>query len=392
MHSATNPVYSLYDSGQNFLAPITDFEQSTIVWKWGVSAGTGTIVIPGEPTDFMSDVLNVDESPVLVSVRSSAPRPWTGRVHNAEYTDDGDGPRLELTLVDDRIWLSAMLALVNPAGTPNEQGTRESDDREGPLETVVLGYIRDAAARLRLPMIVASTPQPDGSPYVKLSARMTSLSSLIETALDEHGYGVTVSTYRTGDPVPDGIGTTPTPGTLIVNLDAPKDDPRLLWQQEQLQTFSVSAQEPNAVRAYVGGEGQGTERQYFEYVNQTLAETQGRYALPEVYVDASGTVTPESAGLDALRTNAGGKSVSFTVADANPWRHGIDWNIGDFAYARIAGQVFRSQILEVEMTETASDGVLFAPKCGPANLSDGTIVERAIARLIAEIRRNQARR
>ncbi|WP_418344926.1 Gp37-like protein [Rhodococcus pyridinivorans] len=387
------PNYLVYDAANRLVEPITGHESATIKWSW-TDAHTGSIVIPGQPSDaLLTTVLDADIRPVLFKADTAATRPFTGRIHNAEYLDEGEGPSLELTIVGDRIWFDAMLAVAFPAGSPAEQAGHESDTRTGPLETVVKGYIADAADRLSVPMVVVPAPDPDPSPTVTLSARMITLSELIGDALAAHGYGIDVRMWRTGDPLPAAMTFEPEPGTLIVDVITPVDNRNLLWQQEQLATWSLSSTARTAHRAYVGGPGSGTDRTFSEWVDADAAAAQGRFALPELYVDNNSEATDAAtAARAALAGKAGGKTVRFTVVDENPWRFGLDWELGHFAYARIAGGLFRAQITEVELDEQPGKPITYTPQCGPAAPGRPEEVIEAVARLTAQLRTQQARR
>lgn len=391
------PRYHIYDRHRAMVTAVANHESATISWKWSKEAGAGTLVIPGERevADLLVPALRVHEEPLLISVYTPLPEPWTGRVSNAEYLDDGDGgPRLELTLVNDRIWLDAILAVANPGVTPELQD-RESDVREGPLESVVKQYLAVNLGRLGsdLPVMVVPAPYDDPSPIVKLSARMVSTSELFADVLDRYGYAITARTFRTGDPLPAGLQYQPEPGTVLLDVASGRDTGRLLWQQEHLETFSVSSSEPKAYRAYVGLKGDGDSRPFRQYVDVDAKRRGGGYALPETFVDVSDDATDwQEAAKDELRKLAGGLSVNFTVRDDQPWRMGEDWAIGDMAYARIAGQLFSARITEVELRDEAGQTIVYEPKCGVADPARDEAVADAVARLVADIRRQRAGR
>lgn len=392
MHTSKNqPRYLVYNRHKELIASITDHDSAMIAWKWK-DIGSGTITIPGLPdAQLLAAALNVHHEPLLISVYTPAPEPWTGRV-SGEYVDDGDGPVLELTLVGDRIWLDAMLAVANPDVGPELQD-RESDVREGPLETVIKAYLADAVGRLQVPVMVVPATPDDQSPIVKLSARMVTVKSLTDDVLDHYGYTITARTYRLGDPLPAAVQVAPEPGTVMLDVVAGRDTGRLLWQQEHLSTFSVASTEPKAYRAYIGGKGEGVARPFYEVIDTGRRADGANLGLPEIFVEANDeNVDPLDAGRTALAAAAGGLSVNFTVADGNPWRLGEDWVNGDFAYARIAGQLFRAQITEVEMRDDAGSPVSYSPKCGVADPGRPTAVADAIARLAADIRNQNARR
>ncbi|MDO1477224.1 Gp37-like protein [Rhodococcus ruber] len=383
--------YLVYNRHRELLTSITEHESATVSWKWE-DIGSGTIAIPGTPDpELLTAALKVHEEPLFISVYTPAPEPWTGRI-SGEYVDDGDGPVLELTIVNDRIWLDSMLAVANADVGPSLQD-RESDVREGPLESVIKGYIADAAGRLQVPVMVVPSAVEDQSPIIKLSARMVTVKSLTDDVLRKYGYTITARTYRTGDPLPAAVHVAPEPGTVMIDVVAGRDTGRLLWQQEHLEQFSVSSTERKAYRAYIGGKGEGTTRPFYEVIDTDARADSSNFGLPEIFVEANDeNVDPLEAGRAELVAAAGGLSVNFTVVDGNPWWMGQDWANGDFAYARIAGQLFRAQITEVEMRDEAGSPVTYTPKCGVAAPGRPTAVVDAIARLAAEIRNQNARR
>lgn len=394
------PNYLLYDNNNRFICPVVEHDEAVVKWSF-TDTGTGTISIPGEPPeDILAAALRVHERPTLIEVQAVAGKAWTGRVHNGEFTDDGTGPVLELTLVNDRIWLDAMLALINPVGTMAQQGIAENDTRTGPTETVVKAYLNAAILRLGVPMVVVPAPQNDPSPIITLNARMTTMSELTDKVLAPAGFGFEVIMHRTGRPLPAGLqGFEPPDGTLVVDLIAGRSTGRLLWDQQQLAKFSVSSTEGTAYRAITGGQGQGTDRTFTEYVDAATRDRVGRYGLPELYVDNDGTSgdeapakVPSPATLDALAEAAGKLAVTFEVQDGRPWYAGTDWWLADYGSARIGGEVFTAQIGGVELKENADDGVVYSPQFGGTAPGSPEAVTEAIARLTSELRRRQARR
>lgn len=392
------PNYLLYDNNNRFICPVVEHDEAKVVWKM-TDVGTGTISIPGEPSeDMLTAALNVHNVPLLVEVQGV--RRWTGRVANGEYLDDGDGPSLELTLVNDRIWIDAMLAIINPGGTMAQQGTTENDTRTGPTETIVKQYIQAAVNRLGVPMVIVPAPGSDPSPIITLNARMTTLSELTDDVLAPAGMGLQVTMHRTGRPLPAGLqGFEPPDGTLVVDVVTGRSTGRLLWDQSQLETFSLSSTEGTAYRAITGGKGSGVDRVFTEYVDAVAKARVGKYGLPELFVDNDGTSgdeapakVPTPATLDALAKAAGKFSATFTVQDERPWYAGEDWWLADYASARIAGEVFSSQITEVALNETREGGVTYDPTIGAASPTRPEAVGEAIARLTSELRRRQARR
>jgi hypothetical protein len=400
--SSALPNYLLFDKNNTFICPIAEHSEAKVQWTFD-KTGTGTITIPGNPTsDIFTAALNLHTSPTLIEVQGVAGKRWTGQLANAEYTDDGDGPELELTLVNDRVWLDAMLAIINPTGTMAQQGTAENDTRTGPTETVIKRYLQDAVNRLGVPMVIAPAPASDPSPIITLNARMTQTSELIDKSLTAANLGVEVTMHRTGRALPASLqGFEPPDGTLVLDFIRTRSNPRLLWDAQQLSSYKLSSSMGMGYRAITGGEGTGTARVFTEYVDTTVRDRVGKYGLPEIYVDNEGTEGGEAnytaAGsaspstLDALAAAAGKFGVTFSVADGVPWFAGTDWWVADYANARIAGQVFSALITAVELSES-DDGVEYTPTIGEAQPGRPEAVADVLARVIADIRKRQARR
>lgn len=392
MDAARLPRYHVFNRHKELVTAITSHDSASITWKW-LEIGSGTISVPGTADpDLLVPALAVHEEPLLISVYTPAAFPWTGRVSNGEYFDDGDGPALELTLVQDRVWLDAMLAVANPGVGPGLQD-RETDVREGPLETVVKDYISRAAARLMVPVMVVPPPINDQSPLIELSARMVTIKTLTDDVLKRYGYSISARTYRTGDPLPVGLQYQPEPGTVMIDVHAPRDTGRLLWQEEHLKDFSVSSTEGRAYRAYIGEKGEGDTRPFSEYIDTAKRDASSNMALPELYVESTDeNVDPVDTAKAALLEAGGGLSVNFTVEDGNPWLLGDDYESGDWGHARIAGQLFRAQITEIEMRDEEGSPVAYTPKCGVADPARPQAVADAVAKLAADIRAQNARR
>lgn len=386
---------TLYDRWYNTYAGIGAVGSLQASWIFGATPGTGTIVVPGTP-DWLAHTLGCDRH--VVPVRIEAAQLWTGRVVKARYSDesDADGPTVELTLVDDNIWLSALLAQQVPLGGPHDQAGAETDERTGPAETVVKAVIADAATRLGLPLRVVPAPADDASTTVTLSARMSRIDQLVEPALTAAKLGLRTWMWRPGDPVPPDLDPPPTAPVLLLDVVRPGNDPRLIWQQHSLRGFSFEATAPTAYRATVGGAGQGRDRAYLTVVDEALRQDLGPYGLPEVYAEDSsageeGSTPSQAPGHDALAKAAGTRGVSFTAPDAMPWAFSRDWNVGDFAYARIAGVDVREQITGAELT-VDDDGTRYQAVVGESGREPEQHVIDVVAKLAAAIGAQRARR
>lgn len=383
------PILSLSDRDNRLIGelPYTDLD---VVSTWN-AVGTGSVIVPELHPLFGSIAALTDE---VVLARVDHRRPWTGRVTELDLQlDRSRGSwQMELTLVDDWIWLKALLARQNPLGNLNQQGYAEFDTRTGPAETVIKAILADIVVRTGVPIVIAPAPDPDPSPIITTKARMDSVAELIDDALAASNLGLTVTTLGVGDAPPASLADAGVaPGTVIVDAVPMRVQPWLLWDEAELVKGSLTFTSPSAHTATVGGAGDGVAKTYTMLSDDALAASLGRYGLPEIYVDA-GTNDPAVKGAAKLAEVRGGVTANFTVEDGMPWSAYQDYELGDLGGGQVADVDWRAPITQIRLAANDSGEVAYTPKLGTPTPPPEAVVVQAVRKLAASVAAERRRR
>jgi hypothetical protein len=350
--------------------------------------GTGTITVPA--THPMAGAfLSCDDTVVPVRATSHG-RIWTGRVGHTLRDGPMGNQVVTATLVDEWPWFSSVLAWGDPLHPLNAQVT-PTDDRTGPLETVVKGFIRDNMARLAtaiLPFYVVPPPVVDSSPVVTLSARFTPIDDLVLDVVKANNRSLLISMWMPGDPQPPG--TTLTAPTLVVDIATTKDDARVTWSDTfgGVTGLTVNVSAPHAYMGIAGGTFTGLARILTAYTDPALAQSLGRAGFPEYFLnDTSSTPELVLAKLveDMALHQTGQASIAVTVLDgAGGLKYGRDYHVGDIGGAAFSGVQSRDRITRVEESDDRTNGFSVTPIIGQSNIAASSSI--AVLRTVAKLR------
>ncbi|MGK9270502.1 siphovirus ReqiPepy6 Gp37-like family protein [Williamsia muralis] len=374
------PIFAVRDRDNRMLGEIP-YGSLDATWRRD-DVGTGGVRIP-EVHPLFPQLAAITDQVVLARIEHRLL--WTGRVSVTELAIDPNKRQrsIELTLVDDMIWLKALLGRQNALGDLANQAAAEFDERTGPAETVVKAVFADVIQRLGLPMVIAPPPDPDPSPIVTLKSRMTTLFELFAPAMDAASMGWSIHTHQTGDELPPTLADSGvTAGTIVVDCLPARANPWLTWDEAELGKGSMTFTAPTGTAVTIGGSGEGVEKVYSEIRDDELAASLGPYGLPEVYVDDG---QDGGKGPEKLAAVSGGVSVNFDVEDGQPWIAGRDYRVGDFGSGLIAGVPWRAQIGEIALSADVTSGVAYAPKLGQPSPPPEVLVAQAVRRLAADV-------
>jgi hypothetical protein len=207
----------------------------------------------------------------------------------------------------------------------------------GPAESVVKTVMAENAARLGFPLTVA-TDQGRGA-VGTYTFRFHPVYDRLFPALDQAGIGVTVRQ--------DGAG-------LLLDCYEPRDYPHHLSPEGGTiigGSYSLSA--PTATRVVVGGQGEGTAREFRGPFTDTARETDWNDVI-EVFQDARDSSVGDIYAARANETLAKGAplaGLSLELAETKHFQYGSDGlHIGDRVTAEIKGQLFTDVLREVHLT------------------------------------------
>ena len=209
---------------------------------------------------------------------------------------------------------------------------------------------------------------------MQASLRMHPLADRILTAVDAAGIGVSV--------VQSGSG-------LIVDCYEPAPRTRVLSEEGgQIVDWAWSTAAPSATRVVVGGQGEGTDREFVQVIDGDREAEWGESI--EVFRDARDTednAVMAQRAAETLAEGAPATGLSITLAESRGMRYGVHVRVGDKVTTRIApGAEVTDVLREARITWTVDAGVQVTPVVGERADDTSTILRRTISTLARGIR------
>jgi hypothetical protein len=293
-----------------------------------------------------------------------------------------DGGKMSFRVEDDFRLLFRVLGWPVPAGTisTSTPGTLASEynTRSGPAENVAKGFIRDnAVTRLGLPVTV----EADGSrgSSITVAMRFHPLYDRLFPAFDNAGVGLRVAQSGSG---------------LLVSVYVPTIHSQVLSAASgAVLDWDWVNKSPEATRVIVGGQGEGTARQFIRQTNATRESDWGD--VIEVFRDArdsgSGSVYIERAN-ETFQETAEMSGLKLTLAETPAFQFNQSFHIGDQIPFQIGpGLVVTDTLREVKMLWTSENGFGVTPVVGEITDNPDIAFARALRRNAADIRNLRSR-
>jgi hypothetical protein len=245
-----------------------------------------------------------------------------------------------------------------PTQAFTNQSASAYDNRSGPAETVLLGYVDanigpSTSTARRDPRLRLPASQGRGATQ-KVTGRLAALSDVVSDVAESGKLHVEVLHRE------DNAGPY-LELTLSPVVDRSAD---IVFGAAGSFTGAVVGDDwrytlarPTVTRAEVAGGGQGTSRKFIESAS-TDAEALWGARIESLVDQRQTTDTTEltQAGDDAISDGANPVSVAFTISDSTDVRYRRDWNIGDRVGVTIDGLNLTDVVREVTTTVTASQG------------------------------------
>lgn len=301
------------------------------------------------PTDTEAGALLIADSFARLEV-SFAGSVWrSGPVTHLQRTVDLDGDNLEVSGVDDDVWLARRNAHPQPGTAAPPYSTTAYDVHTGVLSTVLAELVNvnagpGATLDRRVPGLVATPPAPVG-PNVSVSARWQNLLTLMQDTAAPSGliFEVVDLTFRARMPVDRGA--------------------LFSFGLETLAAWSMVSQAPDANYVVVAGGGVGTARIIRETPSASSIAQWGRCETFDDRRDTTDTTELDKAAAEALAKAAEPVSVTFTPLDTDGQQFGRDWTLGDIVTVRAGGVTVVDQVREVHVT-LDDNGATIVPTVG----------------------------
>jgi len=210
--------------------------------------------------------------------------------------------------------------------------------------------------------------------------RMHPLADQMFPALEDAGIGVTVQQQGT---------------SLVLDVYEPVTHPRTLKiNGRTLKDISMTRTRPRFSRVVIGGQGEGTARN-FRYLVDAAREAQYGMAA-ETFRDARDDNTPsvmDARGQETLAENGPKNGVSLTLAGTGIFKYGPGgFHVGDRIPVQVAeGLTITEVIRECTLTWVSKDYAKAEPVIGERTNDPQRVAAQRIAAL-ARGQRNQERR
>lgn len=251
--------------------------------------------------------------------------------------------------VDDFQALKNIKAWPNPAGTIKQQGDDEAYYSIGtaPAETVLKDVVtRNMVQRLAMPLTVEANQGRGGN--VNIQFRMHSLYDRLFPAVDQAGIGVRIRQQA---------------GGRRLEVYTPKVFPFILDEENGvIRDGDWTLDAPTVTRGVVGGQGEGTLRNFEQFQDLTREQLWGE--IWETSVDARDTDQADAytrRAAEALLEGSAKDSISLKLMEAGRFVFGGEKGIqlGDQLTARVdSGAISITDVLrEVTLTWNQQNGL-----------------------------------
>ncbi|MDQ4502188.1 hypothetical protein [Sinomonas sp. ASV322] len=326
-----------------------------------------------------------EKAPILLEPGSRIVAQYRGEhlISGPVRSRSGKGPgragTMTFTVEDDWRLLQRVLGWPVPSAQITGQGAAEYDVVSGPAETVLKTLLtRNAVNRRGLPVTVA--PDRRRGANITVSARFHPLADILLSALDTAGIGVTVRQSGSG---------------LMVDVYEPTVHARELNDESGVVAeWEWASEAPEATDIVVGGQGEGTARQFALFQNAARAAEWGD--VIEVFRDARDTNAGDVFAQRAVETfaeTAEKTGLKIRLSETENFRYGRDGvHVGDRVSLRVGPDLVVTDILRsAELTWKAESGLEVTPKIGEIADSDDEVLAKAVRRTASALRDMRSR-
>lgn len=300
----------------------------------------------------------------------------SGRVSHREGAGPAHTATITVTVEDDLRLLTRMLGWPNPAGGIDAQGAATAYHTvTGPAETVLKTVVTANKSRTS-PAVTVAADSGRGS-AITASLRMHPVSDRVLPLVDAAGIGVTVRQQGTG---------------LVLDCYTPTVRAQPLSEDAgTVVDWSWSQEAPAATRVVVGGQGEGTARE-FVHVTDSGREAAWGESI-EVFRDArdsDDTAVLTLRGQETLTEGAAKAGLSLTLAETAGFAYGRSVRVGDVVTTALApGVEVTDTLREARIVWDAENGLTATPVVGertddPGDMLRGTL--QALTRAVRDLR------
>jgi len=260
----------------------------------------------------------------------------SGPVAHLERSVDFDGDMLQITGVDDTVWLARRNAHPQPGTAAPPYATTAYDVHTGNVAAVLAELVRvnagpSAVAARQVPGLVVPVPAPAG-PTITVSARWQNLLTLCQDTARPYGLIFDVVDLRFEAYAAVNRGAIFSAGL------------------ETLAAWKATADVATANKVVVAGGGVGTQRIIRETSSPVSISQWGLVESFEDRRDTTDTAELDKAAAEALASGILPTTVVFTPLDTEGQAFGRDWTLGDVVTVIAGGLTVIDQVREIHVT------------------------------------------
>ena len=313
-------------------APVDPYESAEIIARVN-DVSTWQVTLP---SDTEAGQLFIADSFARLEIVFDAQVWRSGPVTHLERAVDVDGDVLQVSGVDDTVWLQRRNAHPQPGTAAPPYSTSDYDVHTGSMSQVLAELVRvnagpSAVAHRKVPGLTVPVPAPAG-PTVTVSARWQNLLTLMQDTARPAGLVFDVR-------------------DLIFEAFVPPDRGAIFSAGlETLAGWKMTSEAPKANQVVVAGQGQLKDRLIREQQN---AESVGHWGLAESFQDRRDTADVaelDKAAAESLAGTVAPVTVVFTPLDTDGQQFGRDWQLGDVVTVVAGGLTVHDQVREVHVT------------------------------------------
>ena len=369
---------SVYDGDRKFLCQIGSPSELSVTVRENL-VGTLTMTLPMSHRR-IPELMRED---ARLKVKFRGEHLISGPITEWEGQVNGKSDYLTVTVEDDFRILREILGWPAPTAGITDQGYREYKTYTGNAETIVKTVVTDNALyRLDWPGLTIAPDLgrgaviPGGVPF-----RMHPLADKLFPAVEDAGLGVTIQQQGSN---------------LVLDVREPVTHQKLSIRGGTVKDVQWRRTRAKAVRAVVGGPGEGVERQFrsttdaaLEALYRTRAEVfqDARDAKDDAETGETAEGIMAARGAEALAENAPKHGISVTLTGSGIFQYGPGgFHVGDKAPVEIApGVVVTQPIRECTLNWVS-------PYHASAVPTLGEITDKPITAALARATRDQEKR
>jgi hypothetical protein len=306
----------------------------------------------------------------------------SGPIIADELTTDGKSGSYTVSVEDDKRILWDVAGFQVPTALIAGQGAAEYHTYTGDAETIIKAAVADNAVdRVQIPGLMVAPNLNRGAVIPGgVAFRMHPLADRLFPAVEEAGIGVTVEQQGTA---------------LVFDVYEPVTHPRTLSTAGRtLKQVKMTRTRPKASRVIIGGQGEGTARNFRYLMDQPREAQYGMRA--EVFRDArddGGDAVMDARGAETLAENGPKNGVSLTLAGSGIFKYGPGgFHVGDRIPVKVADDITITEVIrECTLKWVSRDYASIEPAIGELTDRPERVTAQRLA-AVARAQRDQERR